>query len=202
MGTAGEGLVVAIGGRGWARYFDGSDRPPYLRLRFGVEAGASDRPRVVIRELWATSHESGGRISARLVRNLPLGRIEAAVNAEPVYARVLLEVQGVQPDVISMSYPNRGDWDLLPLRWFEDRIQPRLKLELPEGRRKPDEFLAKVIQLFDGLRAISNRPASDIAEANDVPVTTVHGWVKEARRRGLHRDSAVILSQERSQAFE
>ena len=29
------------------------------------------------------------------------------------------------------------------------------------------------------------RPAVELATANDVPVSTVHAWIKEARRRGL-----------------
>jgi hypothetical protein len=34
------------------------------------------------------------------------------------------------------------------------------------------------------LKANGYPPAPSLAQANDVPVTTVHRWVKEARSRG------------------
>ena len=35
------------------------------------------------------------------------------------------------------------------------------------------------------LAATSSRPVGELADANDVPVSTAQRWVKEARRRGL-----------------
>lgn len=55
----------------------------------------------------------------------------------------------------------------------------------PEGRGRPDSFYEQVVERFTYLATVSQRPATDLAEANGVPTTTVHGWVKEARRRGL-----------------
>ena len=61
----------------------------------------------------------------------------------------------------------------------------KLRLEVPESHRYPDEFYKRVAALYRALVAAGRRPAPAIAEANDVPVTTVHAWVKEARRRGF-----------------
>ena len=60
-----------------------------------------------------------------------------------------------------------------------------LLLEVPEGQPKPDSFYREVARLYSEVALNSPRPAAVLAEANSVPVSTVHGWVKEARRRGL-----------------
>lgn len=62
-----------------------------------------------------------------------------------------------------------------------------LKIALPKGaRKKPDSFYERVAEVFSEAAAWSTRPAKEIAKANrPIEVTTVHRWVKEARRRGL-----------------
>jgi hypothetical protein len=60
-----------------------------------------------------------------------------------------------------------------------------LTLRVPEGQPKPDSFYREVARLFGEASVNSPRPAAVIAEANEVKVSTVHGWVKEASRRGL-----------------
>jgi hypothetical protein len=42
-----------------------------------------------------------------------------------------------------------------------------------------------VASVYSALAASSNRPAVELAESNDVPLTTAHRWMKEARRRGF-----------------
>jgi len=59
----------------------------------------------------------------------------------------------------------------------------RARLKVPPGA-KPDSFYAKVAEVYRELAGWSNRPAVELAEANGVPITTAHRWVKEARRRG------------------
>jgi hypothetical protein len=62
-----------------------------------------------------------------------------------------------------------------------------LTLRIPTGLKKPDAFYQRVGELYTMLAdAGSRRPAQEIADANEgVEVTTVHRWIKEARRRGL-----------------
>jgi hypothetical protein len=60
-----------------------------------------------------------------------------------------------------------------------------LQLRVPDGQPKPDTFYREVARLYGEVAVNSARPAAVIAEANSVPVSTVHGWTKEARRRGL-----------------
>jgi len=60
-----------------------------------------------------------------------------------------------------------------------------LRLRVPEGQPKPDSFYREVARLYSEVAVDAARPAAVLAEANGVPATRVHGWVKEARRRGL-----------------
>lgn len=69
----------------------------------------------------------------------------------------------------------------LPLR---SRVRS-LRLKVPPGQPKPDRFYREVARIYSDLAVSSSRPALDIAEANGVAPTTVHGWTKEARRRGF-----------------
>ena len=60
-----------------------------------------------------------------------------------------------------------------------------LRLRVPKGQPKPDSFYREVARLFGEVSVNTPRPAAVLAEANEVPVARIHGWVKEARRRGL-----------------
>jgi hypothetical protein len=62
----------------------------------------------------------------------------------------------------------------------------RARLQVPPPpRAKPDVFYKRVADVYRELVGWTNRPAVELAEANGVPVTTAHRWVKEARRRGF-----------------
>ena len=62
---------------------------------------------------------------------------------------------------------------------------PKLKLKVPSTYRKPDVFYRQVADVFAYLSTVSTKPAVELAAANNVEVTSIHGWVKEARRRGF-----------------
>jgi hypothetical protein len=62
------------------------------------------------------------------------------------------------------------------------RIPSRLRNTAGGGRA--DEFYAAVAGVYRELAQNSPRPVIELAEANDVPVTTAHRWIKEARKRG------------------
>lgn len=63
--------------------------------------------------------------------------------------------------------------------------EPPMRFQRPGGRA-PDDFYQGVADAFLWLIAAgSHRPAAELASRNGLPVTTVHRWVKEARRRGL-----------------
>jgi hypothetical protein len=51
--------------------------------------------------------------------------------------------------------------------------------------RFPCDFFEQVACAYGKLAAISNSPIVQLARANDVPPSTAHRWVMEARRLGL-----------------
>jgi hypothetical protein len=53
------------------------------------------------------------------------------------------------------------------------------------GDRFPDGFFERVAKAHGELARISHTPTLQLAKDNDVPPSTAHRWVKEARRRGL-----------------
>lgn len=101
-----------------------------------------------------------GPVSAEALRAVPVGRIEAAANAE--------------------LHP--GDQDG-PRRRPRARIAASLRSNAVRGY--PDAFYQAVASTYRHLSASSSRPVAELAAANDVPVSTAQRWVKEARRRGL-----------------
>lgn len=66
-----------------------------------------------------------------------------------------------------------------------DLTVPRARISRPPGRSLPDEFLIEVAHAYSSLAKDGQKPAPVIAEEAGVPVTTVHRWIKESRRRGL-----------------
>lgn len=66
------------------------------------------------------------------------------------------------------------------------RRKPPLRFPDVTQKRKPDAFYIKVAAAYTWLfDEGSRRPAQDLAEANGVPATTAHRWIREARRRGF-----------------
>ncbi len=189
-GAAGEGVMFAPDQSGWARFTPAGvlAARPLVFLGFAMTTDASA---IVIRDVQlSTTRQS---IDSKDLRDVPLGRVTAAVNRP----RDLLGLATWLPIMNShrTSFPEelfvRDEQDREWPWWMygPDRPKgpraPRLKLHVPDGHKKPDSFYEQVADRFAYLAGMSARPARDLAEANDVPVTTVHGWVKEARRRKL-----------------
>ncbi len=66
--------------------------------------------------------------------------------------------------------------------------RPTAKLRVPSDSRSrhPDSFYERFAAVYTNLvDSGTAAPAKTIAQANAVPVTTVHGWAREARRRGF-----------------
>lgn len=107
-----------------------------------------------------------GVVTTDTLRSLQLGRIRAWAQAQP-RVRQALEHEGEL--AFAASKP------------------PDLRLEVPPRRHRGDDFFQDVARLYKLLVAYGNpAPAAALAEANGVEsTTTVHGWVREARKRGF-----------------
>lgn len=194
---------LSFGNGGWARYRSPALPAPVM-IRFADRAG-----RLVPVELYVDAGD--GQVDAKLLRTLPLGRIEAWVNRADSPLRARLEIPG--PDLRrlaghyawgsfgkathwvarSMAAQIRGSGEAQaplakpPPALVEEEAPPPgwFHLEVPTGRDHGDEFYEELADRYGVAARWHRGPAGVLAEANGVPVTTVHRWVKEARRRGL-----------------
>jgi hypothetical protein len=134
-----------------------------------------------------------GAPTAELLRAIPVGRIEAAANAQlAIVEDTIVATAPPGPRDAPYARPphaSPGGWETTdPSRAAPRPVgrRHRLHLDVTEGRRgRPDVFYRDVAHTYLELAQESARPASELAEANDVPVTTAHRWIKEARRRGF-----------------
>lgn len=60
---------------------------------------------------------------------------------------------------------------------------PRPTLQRPDGK-DTDGFYRLVARAYRDYAPRTRKPAVEMAKEADVPVTTVHRWIREARRRG------------------
>lgn len=134
-----------------------------------------------------------GGPSAELLRSIPVGRIEAAANAQlTVVDDAIVPTVPPRQRPGSARIPNASEqgWDAIDTGRAHERppTPPRLPWRTrtaTDGRRgHPDAFYRRVADAYLDLAQASSRPAAELAEANSVPTTTAHRWIKEARRRG------------------
>jgi hypothetical protein len=127
--------------------------PSTVSVRVRVDEGSDGRLHLVDLHI-------EGEVSAEVLRSIPIGRIEAAANAQ---------MHASAPDA--------------PPRRTAATIPARLRTNAVRGY--PDAFYDAIASAYRHLAASSPRPVAELAEANGVPVTTAQRWVKEARRRRL-----------------
>lgn len=164
---------VLIGRDGWVLWRPpGDDDHPGVRVHVTENADG----RLVIDRLEAVE---GSALTAGLLRRLNLGTFEIMINSAAI--RETITQAADAPNVSSVRQTSFGK------RLPAIPIGPPGTLPNVEAKgRRPDEFyLALAAEIASLASGGSRRPAADIAEANGVPITTVHRWMKEARRRGL-----------------
>jgi transposase-like protein len=136
-----------------------------------------------------------GEPTAQILRSIPVGRIEAAANAQLTAvddAVVPAAVLRRRPSAAHQPQASEQGWDTTsPARAQARPTEPAgtvLELAQQRGgtrRRHPDDFYRHVAAAYLSLAQASSRPAAELAEANGVPVSTTHRWIKEARHRGF-----------------
>ncbi|GAA3298110.1 hypothetical protein Dvina_52515 [Dactylosporangium vinaceum] len=155
------------------------DEPPLagtVLVRVAVGAGG----RLVL-----TGLRIDGTPSAELLRAIPVGRIEAAANAQLAAD----EVAGSTTAVVRVREAPVGPPLAADIGW--EMVEPALavvRTAAPESvrlRGRPDVFYRRVADVYLEYAQESPRPACDLADQHGVPVSTAHRWVKEARRRGF-----------------
>lgn len=123
-----------------------------------------------------------GGVTANLLRQVPLGRLEAFANGAGTAKRLRAQLNRPgAPDVrAGLRKPRqRGSDDPL-----HSEIKLLLELVAP-GPVAGDAFYQNIADIYENLHAITKAPTTTIAEAVDVPVSTAKRWVREARKRGF-----------------
>lgn len=96
------------------------------------------------------------------------------VSGGPVTARL---IRSIQVGRLEMLRPNdRG----FPTGFIRNELAP-LRRDKAED---PEQFAARVAMYYSAFSRVSSKPAKEIADHSGVPVTTVRGWIREARLRG------------------
>ncbi len=173
---------LSTGRGGWFRWHDEAGWTLYAR--FLPDPAGRFRPRAVYLEA-----PEGSSVSVTDLAAVPLRRMEAMLNS-PGDLADLLRLSSFQ------QAPGATTVDEATDRWAREigladakpaatTRKPPLRITVPPGRRRPDVFYERVARAYSWLAEQGNRPAAVLAEVNEVPVSTVHRWVKEARRRGL-----------------
>lgn len=151
-----------------------------LHVRLGV---ALVRGRVTIVAVHA---ENAGGVTVEDLREIPIARLEATWNdtsseaGRRVGGRIRRALDDAQDRAVETLRQAGLHEPALKIPTARE-----LRLTIPADQRYPDEFYRRVATLYYALVANGKRPAPAIAQANEVPVRTVHGWFGEARRRGF-----------------
>jgi len=156
---------LQIGNGGWIRWSGAGFPAEIVQIRFRRGRGG----RLVIGELYTVGDQP---LEGRMLRRLPLGAIETWANGpgnrEAIEAR--LDIPG--PDL-------RQQADTFATTFGTSSARSP-QLSVPAASPYPTSFYRQVAEKF-----AAGIPAGVLAAANDVPVSTVYRWIKEARDRGL-----------------
>ena len=151
--------VNFMGRRG---YLEASwERADGTRGKAALSFRPSKAERWHVRDIWMREP------TAEKLRDVPLARIEAAVNANPSLHKWLDEAN---PDAI---VPGR-----------RSQAAKRPKLERPAGRHLDDDFYRRVADAYRAAVANGLPPSKTLAADSDTPAGTVNRWIAAARGRG------------------
>jgi hypothetical protein len=138
----------------------------------------------------AAGHPAATRTLAHKI-GASLDRVEAVLNNDDLRERMIQRLLTLHADTKTLTQPRtiEQNWQA----YLTERVEPEparprrrsLRLRVPETKKFPDSFYERVAGLYSEVLAEGGRPASAIAAANELPLSTVHTWVREARRRGM-----------------
>lgn len=157
---------LAFEGEGWVAY-----TPPNKRFATRLHVSYKPTPgRWVVDQVQFADF----RVTARDLRDFPLGQIEVWVNQ--------LAQQGLV-DMIDAKRPELSNTPHFAITVGTATWVPKLP-PAPGKGPKGDDFYRSIGEVYGKAATVSTRPAAELAESWEVPVTTLHRWIREARRRG------------------
>lgn len=154
----------------------------------GIHARVRNRGgRTVITELYV----HGDDITSTTVRAIPIGRIEAMANTPGATVRSREDGRTLAGPLVALAAAGRGgDVPMSELRErvpdapAENHRAEREPLARPDGS-DPAEFSRRVARAYSDAVVKTSKPAKFLADEANVPVGTVHRWIREARQRGF-----------------
>jgi len=180
---------IALVAPGWVEVgLTSSGDAPRVLVKFTEREGRSVITRVVI---------LGDAVDSATYRAIPIGRIESVLNpagralSPPPFDQAMLD------DLAGINALFPGEFAAIDgaLDSFQQNSAPvavigvqrkshREPLARPDGT-DPEGFSRRVAAAYSDVVATTPHPAKVLAEEAGVPVTTVHRWILEARRRGF-----------------
>lgn len=131
-------------------------------------------------------------ITATMLQNIPVSKLDLLMNlignfdadtigeaANESWKQSVLANPDNEPSLAEL----RGRAADAPASLPEPAVAERPRLTRPDGT-DPDSFYALVAAAYREYAPQTRAPALKIAEEAGVPVGTVRGWIREARRRG------------------
>lgn len=183
----------------WVRFAEAAGRLRLVELFIADDAGLDTH---TLRQLplgrieaWVNGPDAADSVRAHLAVPGPDLRRAAAYFDTTFGAREthwvadMLAAQVKGSDVPQVPMPSRRarapkpGWR--PPPGLRGLAEATLRLDVPKSRSYGDDFYRQVATAYSALTRLGRAPGPTLAEANHVPVTTVHRWVKEARRRGF-----------------
>lgn len=172
---------MVTGHGGWVR-FGVADVPGDVFVQVARGEGEGDRFRV--RAVYVDGR--GEDVLASHLRALPLAKLEAQVNS-PGNRRAIEANLDVDVDPAGRYLRGgRGAMsdEAMPMPADVPRPRKPRALRVPPASPYPDDFYRRVGDHYVWWSDHGGRPAAAIAGQVDKPVSTVHRWVREARKRG------------------
>lgn len=142
-----------------------------------------------------------GELDSQMLRKIPMARIEAMATMKATEEFLLADIPpSVRPSLLQQPVLLDNEFgaidDVLDVHLSRTKelvgSQPsggatghrRETLSRPDGT-DPEGFSRRVAEAYAEAASATRAPATVLAEEADVPVTTVHRWIREARQRGL-----------------
>jgi hypothetical protein len=202
---------ISVGAGGWIRYQSHQLEPSVAFARFsdhdgrlvltelfvaspdgGLDPEAIRRLPLGRIEAWANDLQHAGMIRSRI--DFPAPDLRRAIgyfasSSTPIrpghehWVARMFEAQ--VPDSGEPQAPMRQLTRPLGSAIVVSPDLPSGEVDVPPRRPYPDDFYRKVAAVYSALAAQIRAPAAVMADANHVPLSTVHRWVKETRKRGF-----------------
>jgi len=176
-------MIYQLGEGGWVTFITPSVAGA-IRVRFAMGESGRLEPA----EMHLEGHPT---VTSSLLRKYSISHLESFANGhnrQELVARVEATGKKVERTTDRWLDSIGGHFEIRLSEELIKRVRrSALRLNVPNDLKKPDKFYKHVADLYMALTdSGSRRPAQEIADANEnLEVTTVHRWIKEARRRGV-----------------